>query len=60
MRNISLNSTETSRCINVNIIDDEIPEKNETFIITLSLLGDRPVAINPQQAIVVVQDNDSK
>jgi len=44
----------------VNITDDEIPEKNETFVITLSLLGDGAVTLNPQQATIVVQDNDRK
>lgn len=60
MHNISLNSNDTAHCIVVNITDDAIPEKNETFIITLSLLGDGAVTINPQQATVVVQDNDRK
>ena len=60
MHNISLNSNDTERCIVVYITDDAIPEKNETFIITLSLLGDGAVTLNPQQATIVVQDNDRK
>ena len=60
VHNISLNSNDTERCIVVYITDDAIPEKNETFIITLSLLGDGAVAINPELATVVVQDNDRK
>ena len=51
---------------NVSIVNDSIPEDDETFNVSLTLypadhdrLGDR-VIVSPDVATVIIQDNDGK
>ena len=51
---------------NVSIMNDSIPEDDETFNVSLTLdpadhdrLGDR-VILSPDVATVIIQDNDGK
>lgn len=53
--------TPTRSCLVVDIVDDDIAlEGNETFVVEFDEdeLEDRVVPMEPEQAIVTIQDND--
>ena len=53
-------ATSSSRCFNVEIIDDDDIEGNENFVLGLASPTDLIVIQPDSQAIVTITDNDSK
>ena len=54
------NGTQT-QCFNITIIDDNLNEQNESFILMVTLFDDtQPIIISPNVSIIAIVDNDSK
>ena len=51
----------TSASFNVNIINDDIPENDETFSLNIisSSVSDQVIIGNPRQSAVIIVDNDN-
>jgi hypothetical protein len=59
----SSDSTRHERCLDYDIIDDEILEDDETYLISISLRSsepDIPVTILPHTTLVTIMDDDSE
>ena len=50
---------QTRHCIDITIIDDASVESNEFFSVVLSTIEER-VMLNPESAIIIIEDSDSK
>lgn len=55
------NSTSTTDCIQIMIIDDDVVEANETFSVSLIAGASADfVTFTRQEAAIIIQDNDCK
>ena len=59
---VRINAGETSVLLSIPINDDDILEGNEEFYLSfnLSLLPNHVNVTNPEQATVIIMDNDGK
>ena len=59
---IILLSNENTTFVCVNIIDDQMPEDNESFFCKLNILSESEAfaEVRISQAIVYIEDNDGK
>ena len=58
-QSVVFTADQTRHCISITIIDDASVESNEFFSVVLSTVEER-VMLNPESAIVIIEDSDSK